>query len=63
MTHTIARNSSSRGKSNRTRKPQCRQLRQSPRGNFGPRVKQVGAEKYAIVRLDPAKGGICVADG
>ena len=55
----MAGNVSTKGRqrhtSNRKSKQRNRLSLQKPTGVIGPRVKQVGGEKFAIVCVDPAK--------
>ena len=39
----------------RTKKSQSRSTLQKPNGTIGPRVAKVGGDRFAIVRVDPAK--------
>ena len=38
-----------------TKKSQSRSTLQKPNGTIGPRVAKVGGDRFAIVRVDPAK--------
>lgn len=54
MAHSIATHRRAASKSS-SRKGRRRQTLQKPNGVIGPRVKKVGADRFAIVCIDPAK--------
>jgi len=55
MAAGIRNNSSNRSKPIRRKNSRRRKIRQRPNGTIGRRVKRVGADKFAIVCVDPAK--------
>lgn len=55
MTTTISTQSRSHSKAKRRKKSRRKQTLQKPNGVIAPRVKKVGADKFAFVCVDPAK--------
>ncbi len=55
MAGILSTNRRKHRKSKSKSKARNRQNLQKPNGVIGPRVKQVGGEKFAIVCVDPAK--------
>lgn len=55
MATIIGNHGQLQAKRRRRNKAHARQTLQKPNGTVGPRVKKVGADKFALVCVDPAK--------